>query len=183
VPGTAGGPGRADRAALATPALGGLNVQWRADVERGLRTDPVARGAVLLLLGGAGLTLVVALAALVLLVVTERHDDSGELYAWEADGVPPGTLRGALWWRAAAVAVPAVPSGVLAGLLLARLTARLVAVTAGAGTPQPPLVPGVGAGWATLVVCAGLVAALSIAGLVAASSLRQALPVPERGAP
>lgn len=173
----------ADRAALDTPAMAGLSVSWRSDVEEALRTDPVARGAVLLLLGGAALTLAVALAALVLLVVTERHDDSGQLYAWEADGARPRTLRGGLWWRSAAVAVPAVPAGVLAGLLLARLTARLVAVTAGAGTPQPPLVPGAGAGWASLAVCAGLAVALGIAALVAATSLRQPLPEALRGAP
>ena len=65
-----------------------------------------------------------------LLVAAERYDDAAAEYAWEADGVPPATLRAALWWRAVAVAVPAVPAGILGGVALAALTARLVAVTA-----------------------------------------------------
>ena len=142
-----------------------------------LRTDPVATGAASLLVGGTGLTLAVALAALVLLVVTARFDDAAELYAWEADGVPPRTLRAALWWRAAAVAALAVPAGVLAGLALTRLAARLVGVTAGARDPQPPLAAGTGSGATLLVVLGGLALALAVAGVVAARSLREPLPV------
>ena len=117
----AGRPGRrpaAARAAFAKAPLDRVRATWRADTEHELRTDPVATGAVSLLVGGTALTLAVALAALVLLVVTARFDDAAELYAWEADGVPPRTLRMALWWRAAAVAALAVPTGVVAGLVL-----------------------------------------------------------------
>jgi hypothetical protein len=172
----------AARAAFAKAPLDRVRATWRADTEHELRTDPVATGAVSLLVGGTALTLAVALAALVLLVVTARYDDAAELYAWEADGVPPRTLRMALWWRAAAVAALAVPTGVVAGLVLARLAARLVSVTAGARDPQPPLAVGMGSGAALLFVVIGLAGALAVAALVAGRSLREPLPVVPRGA-
>ncbi len=177
---------RADQAlaaALSRPPFDRLAVQQQAVIAGALRADPVARAAAGLLAAGALITLLVAAAAMVLLVVTERHDDAAAAYAWEADGVPPGVLRQALWWRAVAVAVPAVPAGVLAGVLLSRVTARLVAVTATATNPQPPLVSGIGFGWGALAVLAGLAGALVLAGAVAWSSLREPLPVRDLGVP
>ena len=96
---------------LADPPFDQLAVQLRAPLEAALRADPVARGAADLLAWAAAATLLAGAAALVLLVAAERHDDAAAEYAWEADGVPPATLRAALWWRAVAVAVPAVPAG------------------------------------------------------------------------
>jgi hypothetical protein len=158
-----------------------LDVRVQSAVAASLQTDPVAGGASGLLLAGALLTLLVAAAAVVLLVVAERYDDAAQAYAWEADGVAPAVLRRALWWRAVAVVVPAVPAGVVAGVALSTLTARLVAVSATAGTPQPPLVSGVGAGWGLAAIAAGLVGALAVAAAVAASSMREPLPVRGRG--
>ena len=130
--------------ALAAAPFDRLLVQERAPIEASLRADPIARGAAELLAWAAAVTLLAGAAALVLLVAAERHDDAAAEYAWEADGVPPGTLRAALWWRALAVALPAAPAGILAGSSLAALTARLVAVTATATAAQPPLVAGAG---------------------------------------
>ncbi len=171
------GGGAALAAALAAPPFDRLDVLRQASLAAGLRADPVARAASGLLAAGALLTLLVALLAVALLVVTERYDEAAQTYAWEADGVAPATLRMALWWRAAAVAGPAVPAGVLAGVALSRVTARLVAVTATATPPQPPLVAGTGAGWAVAVAAVGLVGVLLPAGLVAWRSLREPLPV------
>jgi len=170
-------------AALAGPAFQGVEVTRRAQVEAGLRADPVARAASGLLAVGAGLVLLVAGASLVLLVVTERSDDAASTYAWEADGVAPSTLRAALWWRAIAVAAPAVPAGVAVGALLSQATARLVAVTATATAAVPALVPGLGIGAGVLVVLVALGAALGVAGLVASRSLREALPTRVLGVP
>ena len=128
------------------------------------RSPSGARG---LLAAGALLTLLVAAAALVLLVAAEAADDAAQAYAWEADGVAPATLRGALWWRAVAVVLPAVPAGVLVGVVLSRVTSRLVAVTATAVTPQPPLVPGTGLGWGLAAAAGGVAVALALAGAVA----------------
>lgn len=167
-------------------ALGGapfdrLDVRRQDAVAAALRADPVARGASGVLVAGALLTLLVAAAAVVLLVVAERHDDAAQAYAWEADGVAPAVLRRALWWRAVAVVLPAVPAGAVAGVALSTLTSRLVAVSATAGTPQPPLVSGIGAGWGVASVLIGLGAALGVAGVVAALSFREPFPVRGRG--
>lgn len=172
------------RKALAATPFTGLTVRWSTQIEHSLRTDPVARGAVQLLVLAAALTMLVALAALVLLVVSERFEDAGELYAWEADGVAPAVLRRGLWVRAALVAVVGVPAGVLGGLVLTRLTARLVGLTAGAQQPQPPLVAVTGAGTALSAIVLALAVALVAAGLVASAALREpqpVLPSPSRG--
>jgi hypothetical protein len=179
--GTARGAAAATASALATAPFDQLDVRSRDAVAAALRADPVARGASGLLLAGALLTLLVAVSAVVLLVVAERYDDAAQAYAWEADGVAPAVLRRALWWRAVAVVVPAVPAGVIAGVALSSLTSRLVAVSAAAGTPQPPLVSGIGAGWGIGAVAAGLCVALAVAGAVAATSMREPLPVRGRG--
>ena len=85
------------------------------------------------------LALAVAAVALVLLVIGERRDGAGELYAWEADGTRPATLRRMLAVRMVAVAAIGIPVGVLAGLLVARAGATLVAVDASGTSPTPPL--------------------------------------------
>lgn len=172
-----------DVAAQALPAapFDRLEVRRQQAQAQALRTDPVAVGARNLLAVGALLTLLVAGAGLVLLVAAEAGDDAAQAYAWEADGVAPATLRGALWWRAVAVVLPAVPAGVVVGVVLARATSRLVAVTATAATPVPPLVPGTGLGWGLLVAAGGVAASLGLAGLVAARALREPLPVRDAG--
>jgi hypothetical protein len=164
---------------LDTVHLDGVDTARRDVIERRLRTDPVARGASALLFIAAALTLAVAMSTLVLLVVTERHDDAGQLFAWEADGVQPAVLRRSLWWRAAAVALPAVTGGAIIGIALSRLAARLVQITASATDAVPPLVP-TGAGIGALLVAAGTVLTLGVAALVAATSFRESLP--KRGA-
>ncbi len=167
----------------ATRGFDQVSVSHRAEVEAGLRADPVARSASALLLGTALAVLGVAALALILLVSGERRDDAARAYAWEADGVAPATLRSALWWRAVAVTVPSAPAGVATGLALSLLAARMVAVTAVATTPQPPLVAATGAGGALLALGAALVLALAGSYLVAATALREPLPVRGGGAP
>jgi hypothetical protein len=175
-------PGRL-AAALAAPPFDRLTVQLRATLEASLRADPIARGAAELLAWAAAATLLAGAAALVLLVAAERHDDAAAEYAWEADGVTPGTLRAALWWRALAVALPAAPAGIIAGVALAALTARLVAVTATATAAQPPLVAGAGILPGSVLALAVLAAALIAAAALAAASLREPLPRRRAGTP
>ncbi|HYJ75280.1 MAG TPA: hypothetical protein VEV65_06745 [Kineosporiaceae bacterium] len=175
-------PGRLS-AALAEAPFDRLVVQQRAPLEASLRADPIARGAAELLAWGAAVTLLAAAAALVLLVAAERHDDAAAEYAWEADGVAPGTLRAALWWRAVAVALPAAPAGIVAGVALAALTARLVEVTATATVAQPPLVAGAGVLPGSALALGVLLAALVAAAVLAALSLREPLPRRRAGTP
>jgi len=162
--------------ALAASPFDRLSVDLRQARQDRLAADPVARGAEGLLTASALVALLVAALALVLLVVAERRDESAELYAWESDGVPPRTLRVALFARAAAVVAGAVPGGLLVGLALSRVTAALVRVTAAGTAPVPPLRLATGPGWVGAVLGLGLATGLTVAAVVAGSALRERLP-------
>jgi hypothetical protein len=174
-----------DDAATMTPGLAStlaaapydqVVVRTQTDARAALESDAVAQGAAALLLTAAMVSLVVALLALVLLVLGERRDDAGQLFAQEADGVSTSTLRRSLWWRATAAAVPALVLGTAAGLLLARSVSTLVALSASGTAPTPPLLPAVGTAWTTAVLAAGTVVALAVCAVVAARTLRGAWP-------
>ncbi|HET6211777.1 MAG TPA: hypothetical protein VFE14_02780 [Micromonosporaceae bacterium] len=153
-----------------------LRVDLRQVRQDQLASDPLARGAAGLLTSSAVLALLVGLVALVLLVVAERRDESAELYAWESDGVAPGTLRMSLFARAAAIVGIGVPGGLAVGLVLSAVTTRLVTLTAVGTAPTPPLTLSVGAGWIATVLAAAVVVGLAAAGSVAGASLRESLP-------
>ena len=165
-------------ALLSRPVYAGLTVTRRAAVARELGTDPVATGSALLLALVAFLALAAGAVALVLLVVGERRDGAGELFAWEADGVAPRTLRRMLAVRETAVAILAVPVGCLGGFALTWAGAALVAVDAWGTRPVPPLQVAASPAWAAAVVLGGTGAALVAGAGVAALMLREPLPVP-----
>jgi hypothetical protein len=154
-----------------------VGVLDRAAVQAHLDSDPIGRGARLLLMIVALLALGVAAVALVLLVIGERRDGAGELYAWEADGVRPGVLRRMLVVRLAIVALTAIPIGVLAGLLLAEVGTDLIAVDASGSTPVPPLAVTLGSVWTPIALVIGVGAGVLLGWLVAARSLRERFPV------
>jgi len=164
-------------AALAAAPYDRLAVQVRESIERRLRTDPVAVGSRALLVLVAGLMLLVSVVALVLFVLGERNDDAAELYAWEADGVRPATLRRALLIRSLSVAAIAVPVGVVAGLVLARVGATSVAVNASGLSPNPPLQLSVGGVWTTAVLAGFLGGAVVLLVVITSRTLRERLPV------
>jgi hypothetical protein len=174
----AGASTRAVTDALHRAPFDRVGVELRPEDEQLLRSDPVALTSSRLLLGTALVGLLVGGLCVVLMVLAERRESAGELFAREADGTRPGRLRVELLARAGAVLAVGVPIGVIAGIVLARATTTLVTVTAGGTTPEPPLVDvGSPALVATaLVVLLGL-GLLGAAG-VAATSLRGPLPVP-----
>ena len=164
--------------ALRNPPYDRLTVATRLAKEDALRSDPVAVASSRLLLASALVGLVVSGLCVILMVLAERREAAGELFAREADGARPGRLRLELLARAAAVIAVSAPVGVATGVVLSRATATLVGVTAGGTAADPPLVavssPALVA--AALVVLFGL-GLLGAAG-VAAASLRGPLPVP-----
>ena len=166
----------AQATALAQPPYDRLTVNLRSERELTLRTDPVAAGAQSLLTFSALLALLVGVLALVLLVLAERRDESAELYAWESDGVSPGTLRGSLFVRALAVLAVALPAGVVTGLVLSQVTTTLVALTAVGTTPRPPLTLSVGPLWVAAVIGTGALLGVVASGGVAMSALRERMP-------
>jgi hypothetical protein len=163
-------------AALATDPYDQLQVSIRDDLARQLAGDPVARGASALLTASALLALLIAVLSVVLLVVAERRDESAELYAWESDGVAPGTLRRSLFARACAVVAVAVPGGLLIGAALSTVTTGLVTVTAVGTSPDPPLFLAIGPTFAGITLAVGIALGLLAAAAVAGVALRERLP-------
>jgi hypothetical protein len=127
-----------------------------------LRADPLARGTLAILTATAFAALVLALVGLLLTVVTDVRDDSGELFDLQAQGVTARELRRYLRARAALVAAAGVAGGVATGAILVALVSSVVAVTAGATTPLPPLVVSLD----LPVLALGLVAFALVAGVV-----------------
>ena len=116
-----------------------LTVVSRADALAGLRSDPLARGALATLGATAALALALALVGLVLGVAGDRRDERGELFDLEAQGAAPETLRLHLRLRALLVAAFGLAGGIATGAILSRLVLSLVTVTASAAKPEPPL--------------------------------------------
>ncbi len=121
------------------PRTPSLAVQSQRETLAALRSDPLARGSLALLLAAAIVGLVLAAVGVLLGVVGDRRDESGDLFDLSAQGVTPAELRRHLLLRAQTVAAVGIAGGVAAGAVVSALVVAVVAVTAGAGTPLPPL--------------------------------------------
>jgi hypothetical protein len=148
-----------------------LTIVSRSAVLSSLRADPLARGALATLAATAALALALALVGLLLGVAGDRRDERGELFDLEAQGAAPASLRRHLRLRALLVAAFGLVGGIVLGAVLSRLVLSLIAVTASAAKPEPPLrlvldVPLVGAAIAAyaLLACALVVAATRLGG-------------------
>jgi hypothetical protein len=166
---------------LVRPPFDVLAVHTRAEADRTLRSDPLARGITITLWSAAAVALALAVAGLALAIAGSLRDERGDLHDLEVQGVAPSTLRTQLRLRAVALALAGVAGGLLVGLVLAASTVALVALAAGATSPQPPLV--LDPGWRdlTLALCAFAVAAgLAVAG-VTSRAFRERTPRRQAG--
>jgi hypothetical protein len=127
----------ADR--LAKRPFSALDVASQQATVVQLRSDPLARGAIALLLVTGIVAALLAAVGLMLTVVGDLRDESGELYDLEAQGATPRDLRQHLLLRAAIVAGLGLAGGVAAGAIVSALVVSVVTVTAGAGVALPPL--------------------------------------------
>jgi hypothetical protein len=116
-----------------------LHAESRAELESRLRSDPLSRGALLTLAGTALVALLLAVVGLLLGLVSDLRDESGELRDLEAQGATPADLRRHLRLRTLVVAAAGLVGGLATGLVLSALVTDLVTLTANAGAPQPPL--------------------------------------------
>jgi predicted lysophospholipase L1 biosynthesis ABC-type transport system permease subunit len=127
-------------ARLARPPFSQLDVSsQRAQLET-LRGDPLARGAIALLLVTALVALVLAATGVLLGVVGDLRDESGALFDLSAQGATPAQLRRHLLLRGGAVATLGIALGVAAGAIVCALVVAVVTVTAGAANAVPSLV-------------------------------------------
>ena len=76
---------------------------------------------------------------LLLGLVADLRDESGELFDLESQGAGPPALRRHLRLRALAVAELGLAGGIVTGAVLSALVVDLVVLTANAAAPQPPL--------------------------------------------
>jgi hypothetical protein len=116
-----------------------LTITSRAQLLAGLSADPLARGALITLGSAAALALGLALVGLLLGVAGDRRDERGELFDLEAQGAAPATIRTHLRLRALLIACFGLIGGAVTGAVLSLLVLSLVAVTASAALPEPPL--------------------------------------------
>ena len=123
----------------APPHYPSLAVESQGATAASLRADPLARGSLALLLAAAIVGLVLAGVGVLLGVVGDRSDESGDLFDLSAQGVTPAEIRRHLLLRAEAVAAVGIAGGIGAGAVVSALVVAVVAVTAGAGSPLPPL--------------------------------------------
>src|SRR4029077_9674052 len=80
-----------------------------------------------------------AAVGVLLTIIGDMRDESGELYELEVQGATPRDLQRHLLLRAAVVAVLGLAGGVAAGAIVSALVVSVVTVTAGAGVALPPL--------------------------------------------
>ena len=146
------------------PPAGPLDLVSQAALSQLVRSDPLARGALVALSGAALVALALALLGLMLVVVSDLRDESGELFDLETQGADPATLRRHLRLRALFVTAFGIVGGLLTGVVLGALVLDLVKLTAGALPAQPPLVLSVD--WALLLLAVAAFALLAV-GIVA----------------
>ncbi len=145
-------------AALARPPFDALQVTFHRSVLNDLRSEPLARGTLITLAAGAATALALALAGVLLGLLSDLRDERGELFDLEAQGAEPATLRRHLRLRTALVAAAGVVGGLVLGAALTALVVALVTLTASGGSAEPPLL--LGADWPVLVLGLLLYAAI-----------------------
>jgi hypothetical protein len=149
-------------AALARPPFSSLDRASRLVIERGLVSDPLARGIAIALGVAAVLALALALLGFWIALVSELRDERGELFDLEAQGVSPTILRRQLKARAALLLAFALVAGAGLGWALSRLVVSTVRASAGTEPADPPLRLDLGLGFA-LAAVAVLVAGSALA--------------------
>jgi FtsX-like permease family protein len=149
------------------PAGTPLQVTSQRARERELESDPLARGAISLLVLTALVGLALAAVGLLLTVVGDLRDESGALYDLSAQGATPAQLRRHVLLRATVVGVLGLLGGLAAGAIVSALVVAVVTVTAAAENALPPLRLAVD--WGLLAAALGALLVAGAAGAVGAA--------------
>jgi hypothetical protein len=147
-------------AALRRPPFSDLAVRSRASLHSHAAARPLARGILVVLEGGAILSVVLAAGGLVLIAAADLADERPHLDDLEAMGVPPRTLRAHLLLRAAVLAVAGAIGGILLGAVLSAAVVDVVQLGAGTSAAVPPLRTAVPLGFVAAALAAFAVGAL-----------------------
>jgi hypothetical protein len=138
--------------------------------------DPLARGVSTVLGAAALFALLLAVAGLWLMVLSDLRDERDTFFDLEAQGAGPDILRMHLRIRALLLLAFGILGGLLLGFVLSRLVVSLVQVTGAATTPFPPLVLDVGARSVALGLAVLMVAGLLAVELTVRRAFRSAAP-------
>jgi hypothetical protein len=172
----AGGPRLTSRLADATPVP--VRVTSRRAVENELRSDPLARGSLLVLAGAALVALVLSVVGLGLTVAVDLRDEAGELFDLETQGMGPAALRHQVRLRAGIVLAAGLIGGLAIGVALALAVLKALAVSTNSTEPVPPLV--LAPDWPTLVLGLALfvLLALGVVALLTRAAFRERASTP-----
>jgi hypothetical protein len=167
--------------ALRRPPFDALAVTTRASAERALVHDPLSVGILRTLAAAAAVALTLAAAGLLLAVAGTLRDERAALFDLEAQGVGPRVLRAEVRIRGLLVGAVGLLGGLLLGALLSIWTVSVVRLSAGLGTPQPPLL--VSISWGRVLAGGAAFGLLSAAGVAGVTwrSFRGAAPSRPRG--
>ena len=124
---------------LRRPPFSALALTDQRQLEEGLRANPVARAAQLMLVTAAGVAALLAFLGLALGVLAELRDERGELHDLESQGFKPSQLRKQIRQRGALIVLLGVAGAAALAAALSVIVIDIVAVTATGGEPQPPL--------------------------------------------
>jgi FtsX-like permease family len=147
--------------ALRRPPFADLAVRSRTSLHSHAASRPLARGILVVLEGGAVLSVVLAAAGLVLIAAADLTDERPHLDDLEAMGVPPRTLRAHVVLRAVVLALAGAVGGIALGALLSAAVVDVVQLGAGTSAAVPPLRTAVPAGAVLVALAAFAVAALA----------------------
>jgi FtsX-like permease family len=164
-------------AALERPPFDVLAANSREELLAGLRSEPLARGTLIVLTAAMAVALVLGLVGVLLLALADARGQSRELFDLEVQGAAPPMLRRHVRLRLALVAAPGVLGGLVAGLALSAIVVDFVALTADEAAPKPPLA--LGLDWPVVVVTVGGFLAAVLALGAAHSSRAFRAPYPE----
>jgi hypothetical protein len=153
------------RAALRAAPFSQLTAAFRADVQRQLRSAPIARGVLGTLVAAALLSACLAILGLLVALLGAGRDERVERDLI-AQGAGPRELRRELLLRLVLAAALGVAVGIALAALLTRLAVASVRAAGAVAAPQPPLLTV--APWGQLVLWAAVaLAALAGASLMA----------------
>lgn len=144
------------RTALSRPPLSGLNASFRGQLQRGLETDPIARGVLGTLLAAAAVGLALAVLGLLVVLLGAMRDPQAER-ALAVQGLGPSALRRELALRIVTAAGLGLAAGVVVAVFLTRLAVAAVRAASTAAAPSPPLVTVAPWGGLALAALAALV--------------------------
>jgi hypothetical protein len=172
----AGSPRLTSRLADATPVP--VRVTSRRGVENELRSDPLARGSLLVLAAAALVALVLSIVGLGLTVAVDLRDEASELFDLETQGMGPAALRHQVRLRAGIVLAAGLIGGLAIGVALALAVLKALAVSTNSTEPVPPLV--LAPDWPTLVLGLALfvLLALGVVALLTRAAFRERAATP-----